>query len=395
MSASLDTDVLIIGGGLFGCATAYFLAQFGVETLVVDAGDIGAEASAANAGNLHLQLAPSTHAAKDPDWVREFAEMMPIFLGAVDLWQDLARELPRDIELRFPGGIMVAENERQMAILRDKAALEQENGLAVELLDQAALLALAPYVSEQMIGASYCPGEGMANALLALIALRESAQANGARFLSHARVEGLEGQMQWLAKTTRGPIRSRRVVIAAGANSHAVSQMVGVSLPLTCRAIHITATEPCARFIDHLLYHTERRLTLKQSANGNVMIGGGWSATIDPVFGRPAVLHDSLRQSLWVAQHVVPRSGHLHVIRAWAGRNVYTPDGKPILGAVPSWPGLYVAVCNTYGFTLGPFCARFVAEQIAGRPPARDLAAFSIERFRPMAINRDRTDRIE
>lgn len=381
MSTALETDVLVIGGGLFGCATAYFLAQFGVETLVVDAGDIGAEASGANAGNLHLQLAPSTHATKDAAWVREFAEMMPIFLGAVDLWRDLSQVLPRDIELRTPGGIMVAENDHQMAILRDKAELERANGLAIELLDRVALQALAPYVSDRMIGASFCPGEGMANALLAVIALREGAQTKGARFLSHARVDGLEAGTKWAAKTTRGPIRSRRVVIAAGSSSDRVAAMAGVSVPLTYRAIQITATEPCTRFIDHLLYHTERRLTLKQTANGNVMIGGGWSATIDPIYSRPAILHDSMRQSLWVAQDVVPQTGNLHVIRVWAGRNIYTPDGKPILGAVPGKPGLHLAVCNTYGFTLGPLCGRFVAEQIAGRQLTRDLSGYAVARF--------------
>jgi glycine/D-amino acid oxidase-like deaminating enzyme len=98
------------------------------------------------------------------------------------------------------------------------------------------------------------------------------------------------------------------------------------------------------------------------------------------------VLHESLRKSLWVAQHAVPQTGNLHVIRAWAGRNVYTPDGKPILGPVPGKVGLHLAVCNTYGFTLGPLCGRFVAEQIAGRVPTHDLSSHPIARFAPTVI---------
>jgi glycine/D-amino acid oxidase-like deaminating enzyme len=105
----------------------------------------------------------------------------------------------------------------------------------------------------------------------------------------------------WAAHTAKGTIRTNNVVIAAGYRSDAVAQTVGVPFSLSHRPIYVAATEPCSPFIEHLLYHTELRLTLKQAANGNVIIGGGWPATADPVYGRPAVLHDSLRRSLWVA----------------------------------------------------------------------------------------------
>jgi glycine/D-amino acid oxidase-like deaminating enzyme len=382
MTAPIETEVLIVGGGLYGCATAYFLAQYGVETLVVDAGDIGAEASGANSGNLHLQLAPSTHASKSMEWLQEFAATLPVFLSGHELWRALARELPRDIEMRFPGGIMVAEDARQLDILRDKVTLERANGLDSELLDKKALHALAPYIADDVAGAAFCRGEGMANTLLAVIALWEGAAAKGAGFLPHCTVDRLENaHRRWIAHTDRGTIRSRHVVIAAGYRSDALARTVDVPLSLTHRPIHVSATEPCAPFIEHLLYHTELRLTMKQAANGNVIIGGGWSGTVDPVYGRPAVLHDSLRRSLWVAQRVVPQTADLHVLRAWSGRNVYTPDGKPILGPVPGRPGLHLAVCNTYGFTMGPLCGLFVAQQLAGRRSSYDLAGFSIARF--------------
>ena len=120
---------------------------------------------------------------------------------------------------------------------------------------------------------------------------------------------------------------------------------------------------------------------MKQVASGNVLIGGGWTATRDPVFGHPAVQGESLRGSLAVARAVVPRLAGISIIRSWAGPVVYTPDGRPILGAVPGRPGLFAAVCNTYGFTLGPLCGLLVAEQIAGRPASFDIAPFSPARF--------------
>jgi glycine/D-amino acid oxidase-like deaminating enzyme len=378
----IDTDALVIGAGIYGCSTAYFLAKLGIATLLVDAIDIGAEASGANAGNLHLQLSPSTHANKDPDWVRQYAQMLPFFLEAVALWRTLSEELNGDIEVRFAGGIMVAENDDQMRALSEKVALERAQGLRIELLGRSELRALAPYVADRMIGASYCPGEGMANALAAVVALAEGARAAGARVSPHTKVERIEPEAgRWRVRTNRGEITCRRIVIAAGYRSDALAAIVGLHLPITHRAIQIVATEVCTHFLPHLLHHVERRLTLKQVVNGNVLIGGGWSASVDPVFRHPSVLRNSLSGSLWVAQHVVPAIAGLHLIRCWAGRNVYTPDGLPILGAVPGLSGVYLAICNSYGFTLGPLSGLMVAEVIAGRAPSVEAAPFSITRF--------------
>ena len=107
----------------------------------------------------------------------------------------------------------------------------------------------------------------------------------------------------------------------------------------------------------------------------------GWSAARDPVFDRPAVLGDSVRGSLAVAQAIVPRLASAAVIRTWAGPNMYTPDGRPILGPMPGLPGMHAAVCNTYGFTLGPLCGLLVAEMLAGQPASFYTSAFSPQRF--------------
>jgi glycine/D-amino acid oxidase-like deaminating enzyme len=260
--------------------------------------------------------------------------------------------------------------------------LEQANGLPIEILDGAELRRLAPYIADHVLGASFCPDEGMANALLAVTGLADGARRAGACFVLNARVERIEPQAEgWRVDTRRGHIRCRRVVIAAGSSAGDVAAMAGVELPLAHRVIQMVATEPCERFIEHLVYHAESRLTLKQVANGNVLVGGGWTAQDDPVFGRPAVLSESLRASLAVARTVVPRLAEVSVIRSWAGPNIYTPDGRPILGAVPGHAGLFTAVCNTYGFTLGPMCGLLVAESITERPLSFDVSPFSLSRF--------------
>ena len=219
-SVFAETDVLVIGAGIYGCATAYFLSRFGVNVMVVDADDIGAGASGANAGNLHLQLSPFSHAGKSPEWIAEFARTLPFFVDALALWKRLDDELDCDIERRCPGGIMVAETDHQMQILRDKVALERSHGLPIEMIGGAELRRLAPYIADHVLGASYCPDEGMANALLAVTGLADGARKAGARFVLSAAVERVEQHAGgWRVDTSRGRIRCRRVVIAAGSSA--------------------------------------------------------------------------------------------------------------------------------------------------------------------------------
>jgi glycine/D-amino acid oxidase-like deaminating enzyme len=84
-----------------------------------------------------------------------------------------------------------------------------------------------------------------------------------------------------------------------------------------------------------------------------------------------------VRGSLVLARRIVPRLAEASIIRTWAGPNIYTIDGRPILGAVPGRPGLFAAVCNTYGFTLGPACGRLVAAAVSGRASASQAAALA------------------
>ena len=377
-----DTDVLVVGGGIVGCAAAYDLARFGVEVALVERRELNAQASGVNAGSLHVQLTTRYFRDEKPATVAgTVPALMPLAQEAVRVWEELAGELDGDIEFKVGGGLMVAETAAEMATLTRKAAMERAAGLEVSILTGADLGSVAPYLSDRVIGAEYCPGEGKVNPLLATAALARGAVRAGACIRRRTALLDLEHRRGgFLAYTSKGAMRCRRVVNAAGIAAPRVAAMVGVAVPGEVRPQHMNVTEAAPALLPHLVQHAGRGLTMKQAASGNVIIGGGLPARAAAALGGAHVLKESLEGNLWTARSVVPRVGTLNLLRAWAGQSLMT-DGMPILGAVPSVPGFYLAVAANPGLTLGPVCARLLAEALSGRRPSLDLAPFSISRY--------------
>ena len=155
--------------------------------------------------------------------------------------------------------------------------------------------------------------------------------------------------------------------------------MLGVNVPVFGAPLQMVVTEAVEPLISRLIAHAGRHLTLKQAANGNFIIGGGWTASLDPVRQHPRPLIDSIEGNLWAAQHVVPSLRRLHVLRTWAAMNVNI-DGAPILGEHPAVPGFFNCVTSN-GYTLGPIMGQLTAALAAGDDPGRDISGFSIARF--------------
>jgi glycine/D-amino acid oxidase-like deaminating enzyme len=133
-------------------------------------------------------------------------------------------------------------------------------------------------------------------------------------------------------------------------------------------------------FLPHLVQHAGRRLTMKQSATGTVIIGGGLPARRDLATGRIEVIRDTIAANLRSAGTLIPAVAGLQLLRTWGGESLMT-DGNPILGEVASAPGFHLAIPANSGTTTGPMCARLVAESLSGRRPSLDIGAYSIERF--------------
>ena len=370
--------ILVIGGGIVGTATGAYLAKEGAEVAVIDAGYAGG--TTANAGSLHVQM-QSVFLQRFPHLVPQLESSLYLYKLAAAYWQTFQEELGIDCEVKVSGGLMIAEDQRQLDFLTKKAKRERELGLDSIILDRADLDRIAPYLGPAVIGAELCAHEGKVNPLLANAAMRRWARATGVIQLREEPVDRIEKDGTGFRVTTRrGVIKAGKVALAAGYGSKPLAAQLGYDLPAIGDPLHMNITEGTAPFITHLVQHADRPITLKQLGGGQAVIGGGWPAELRQPGEIPRNKLSSMIGNLSLAQHIIPELAPLRVIRTWAGVNT-SVDGCGVIGPVKSVPGLYFAIPGDAGYTLGPITGRLAAETILGRAPTEDIAVCRPERF--------------
>lgn len=371
-------DLAVIGGGVTGLSAALFAARSGAKVVVLDRGRVNGEASGGNAGSLHLQLLSWDFGARA---VGESAALrtLPLQAESIDLWGQLETELNADFEMSVTGGLMVAENPDQIAFLRAKAEAEARVGVETHVIYAADIRRIAPALSHRFVAAAWCPGEGKINPLAGTTALAQACRAAGVVIEDLCPVTGLtpEGNAYAIA-TARGPLTAKKVLIAAGGWSGQVAAHLDVTLPIKGAPLQMIVTECVPPLIPCLIAHADRHLTMKQTTNGTVLIGGAWTARTDPS-GQAQVLPDSLEGNAWVATRTVPALAQVHAIRSWAAMNIDL-DGAPLLSALPGHPGVVVAA-TANGYTLGPLMGREAAALALFGRARQDMAPFTLDRF--------------
>jgi glycine/D-amino acid oxidase-like deaminating enzyme len=361
-------DVIIIGGGIAGCATAWYLAADGVEVLLLEQGDLNASASGANAGSLHAQIQHEPFVEQGEAWAKSFAPALPFFAESIALWKTAGEEIGADLEVVQNGGILVAKTDDEMRLIEAKSRIEIAAGLDMQLLGRSDLQAMAPYISDEMIGGVYCPIEGKADPLKTAPAFAAAAKARGATIRRRSRVQSIRRcDSGYEVAASDGIFTAPRVVNAAGVETGRIASMLGAALTIQAFPIQLCVTEPVAPLINHLVYSASDMLTLKQSSVGTILIGGGWPAVIDDQ-GRPQVSPESLSRNLAVALDAVPALATINIVRTWAAIVNGTDDWRPMLGELPGLPGFYINYVPWMGFTGGPGGARAVASMVQGKP---------------------------
>ncbi|MFQ6131584.1 MAG: NAD(P)/FAD-dependent oxidoreductase [Armatimonadota bacterium] len=356
-----SADVVIIGGGLIGCACAYYLTTAGLSVVLCERGDLGEGASGACEGILSLQSKPPGPALRAAR-------------RALDLYQTLPGELDADLELRREGGLVVCQTDQDLELARAQARRLADEGVPVELLSPAQARGLVPALVETIAGAAYCPLEAHLNPWKLLLALARVAERGGARLLTHTTVEGIRcrGDVVEGVDTSAGAIHCRAVVNATGARAPEVAAWVGVALDIAPQRGQVLVTEKAPKLLGPFVLSAgyaagklrsqaqpPAAVAAAQLATGNVLIG----STRELVGDRADTTPEGLTDIATEAQALLPGLAGLAVIRSFAGVRPYTPAGRPVVGHVGGPAGFIVAAGHGGdGVALAPWTGAQVAQ---------------------------------
>jgi glycine/D-amino acid oxidase-like deaminating enzyme len=378
-------DVAVIGGGIVGCSAAYYLAKAGFDTVLLDQQGLCRDASGATAGNIHLQLQRNVDGptvwtldaipAREMEVIRARSNL---HVAAANIWAGLETEMGRDLGLKRPGGLMVAETPQEFAYLKLKAKLENALGINTEVLTFREARELEPGLSEDLTGAVWCKEDGFADPLRVAPAFGSAILEAGGRIETWTCVEAIdrEASGSYKVRTNHGALVARYVVNAAGAGGAQVSEMVGTHLPVTYSLLQVCVTERTEPVMRRFILHVTRRLTMKQLPVGSVLISGGWLGDPGPQDRRGRVALDSVRGNVWAAQRVIPAVGRLRLLRAWVGNSAYSEKHDLFIGEDPGNKGFFCLIPLAGGFTLGPLLGRLLTEVMTGREPSMPISEF-------------------
>lgn len=365
----MKTDVVVVGAGVQGASVAFRLAQAGRQVTVLERAIPGAEASSAAGGILSpgveaTQLGPfyelcAASLARYPAFAREVEDASGMWVG-----------------LRGGGTLEVAFDDEHARVLAGRAEALHGAGVAVDVLDDAAVRRLEPGLSREARGALHFTGEASIDPRLLGRAVYIAASRAGARFVTgQVRRIVHEGGRAVGVDHESGRIEADAVVLAAGSWS---LQVEGHGLPPgAVRPVRgqIAVLETRPPLLSRVVFSSRGYAVPR--ADGRVLFG----STMEEAGFEKAVTAGGLRSVLDLALEIAPSLATAPVVETWSNFRPASPDGEPILGP-GAVPGLFYATGHTRnGILLTPITADAVAAAVMGRPAPVDLAPFSPARL--------------
>ena len=414
-----SVDVVVIGAGIIGISTAWFLVQRGFSVVVCDKGRVAGEQSSRNWG-----------------WIRKHGRdraELPIVIESIEHWQSFANDLDEDIGFERQGVLYLAETEEELAARERWLSVARDHDLDTRMVGKPELGQMLNDLSKRWIGGAYTPSDARAEPFLAVPAIARGAQHHGAVIIEQCAVRSLDFSSGSLSGvlTERGTIKCNRVVCAGGAWTSLFCRHLGFDIPqLTVRAT-VARTAPggdlfngCAAgsgiafrqrrdggytlaangFFDHYVSRDSFRHLIRflptigrSYADFKLRFSNGlfdrlkaterWSGDDISPFERQRVLNPdpspaAIAEIKRRVKEYLPILADLPLIQTWAGMIDTTPDIVPIMDQVPHLKGFFLATgFSGHGFGIGPGAGRIMADMVAGNPLGHDLSRFRLGRF--------------
>jgi sarcosine oxidase, subunit beta len=370
-------DVVVIGGGGHGLATAYYLAKkYGVHNVaVLERGWIGGGNSGRN-----TQVTRSNY----------FHPVSSSFYDhSLRLYEALGAELNFNVMLSQRGLLQLAHSEHDLEMNRRWCNAIRMNGVDSEILSPAEVKKLAPPISLEgrypVLGAFIQRRAGISRHDAVVWGYARGASSLGVDIVQNCEVNGFdikEGRVLGVS-TSRGPVRADRVVMSVAGYSSELARLAGLRLPITTMALQAMVTEPVKPVLDVVINSATVHAYVSQSDRGEIVIGAGADAynSYAQRGGLP-----QLRATIASVLQLFPSFSRLRLMRQWAGRVDITPDTSPLMGPTPV-PGLFINCgWGTGGYKAIPAGGDTMAYTLATGQTHPLISAFGLQRFRTGAL---------
>jgi len=367
-------DVLIVGGGGHGLATAYYLASLhGVRNVaVLEKGWLGGGNTARN----------TTIVRSNYLW----DESTRLYEHSMKLWEGLSLELNFNVMFSQRGVLNLGHSLQDMRDITRRVHANRLNGVDGEVLDTAQVKQLVPIINDSpaarypILGASFQPRAGVARHDAVAWGFARAADALGVEIIQQCEVTAIrrDGGRVAGVDTTRGPIDARKIGVVAAGHSSVIAAMAGLRLPLQSHPLQAFVSEPIKPVLDTVVMSNAVHAYISQSDKGDLVIGAGIDAYTG--YGQRGSFH-TIEHAVEAIVEMFPSFSRVRMNRQWGGIVDICPDACPIIGTTPIG-GLYLNCgWGTGGFKATPGSGWVFAHTIAQDRPHELNAPFSLERF--------------
>lgn len=363
-------DVVIIGGGIVGTATAYYLAKSGVkDVVVVEKGTVCSGSTGRCGAGIRAQ------------WGTEMNCRLAI--AALDIFEQLDDELGLPTGLNQGGYLLVAYKESEFETLKKGMALQNSLGIKSRIVSLGEAREICPALAaEDAVGFTYHARDGHADPFLTTFAYLEAAKRLGVAYHRDTECTGIKvrGGRACGITTDKGDIDANTVINCAGGYAQIIAKMAGVELPNWGERHEIMITEPTEPGVcPPMLMSFSGNYYIQQRPHGSIICG------MSPA-GHP---QDYQNRTTWqfvtkmseVLMKLLPCTKGIRVVRHWSGLYDMTPDGSPIIGETDVKNFYHSTGYSGHGFMLGPIAGKVLAQHLTGSKPDIDFSILDYRRF--------------